>query len=551
MQWDKKDFQVDLSRALKGYNRPKINELCDKLVEHLNYDNDLPEEEFAKRVLNNLRRKRCFNQLRMVADALIQNGMATPKIRRLYAQSLIDQGELSSAIPYLQELVTEIENDTEHESELAEAKGLIGRAYKQIYVNIGRTPSQRATVALNAAISTYLDVYCKHPNKHTWHGINTAALLMRAKEDQIEVSGIDDPEGKSREIAERILSTISALWERWEVDVWDSVTAMEACVALERHDDAIIWLNRYVSEPLADSFEIGSTLRQMEEIWRLEVDSEPGASIIPVLRAELLQKEGGGLTVDAKSYQPGALAKKPSKDLEKILGSARYHSYKFMLRSIDCARAVARIESMPGHGFGTGFLVPADQLHKKLGGGFVLVTNSHVVSDDDEVKDALFPDDVTVTFQLLSEEGNSHEEYFVSEILWTSPPWKFDTSILKLQRNPEGVKPISVHPRLPVPDGEQRVYIIGHPKGGSLSFSIQDNVLIDHDDPYLHYRTPTEGGSSGSPVFNAQWKLIGLHHAGSLEMPRLHGEKGTYEANEGIWIQSIKKELTKKFGSEN
>ena len=62
---------------------------------------------------------------------------------------------------------------------------------------------------------------------------------------------------------------------------------------------------------------------------------------------------------------------------------------------------------------------------------------------------------------------------------------------------------------------------------------------MDHEAPYLHYRAPTEGGSSGSPVFNAQWKLIGLHHAGSHQMPKLHDKKGTYEANEGIWIQSV------------
>jgi V8-like Glu-specific endopeptidase len=84
--------------------------------------------------------------------------------------------------------------------------------------------------------------------------------------------------------------------------------------------------------------------------------------------------------------------------------------------------------------------------------------------------------------------------------------------------------------------------VIGHPKGGSLSFSIHDNVLLDHKAPHLHYRAPTEGASSGSPVFNSQWKLVGLHHAGSKDMRRLNGE-GTYAANEGIWIQSIIKAM--------
>jgi V8-like Glu-specific endopeptidase len=74
-------------------------------------------------------------------------------------------------------------------------------------------------------------------------------------------------------------------------------------------------------------------------------------------------------------------------------------------------------------------------------------------------------------------------------------------------------------------------------------FSIHDSRLIDHEAPVLHYRTPTELGSSGSPVFNSQWKLIGLHHAGSSQLPRLNGKGGTYQANEGIWIQSIRQAL--------
>ena len=65
-----------------------------------------------------------------------------------------------------------------------------------------------------------------------------------------------------------------------------------------------------------------------------------------------------------------------------------------------------------------------------------------------------------------------------------------------------------------------------------------DYHLLDYDDTRLHYRSPTEGGSSGSPVFDKAWNLIGLHHAGSLEMRRLHGP-GVYPANEGIRLSAI------------
>ena len=61
------------------------------------------------------------------------------------------------------------------------------------------------------------------------------------------------------------------------------------------------------------------------------------------------------------------------------------------------------------------------------------------------------------------------------------------------------------------------------------------------DGTRLHYRTPTEGGNSGSPVFDEDnWMLVGLHHAGSKEMPRLRGQAGTYEANEAVSIAAIR-----------
>jgi V8-like Glu-specific endopeptidase len=81
--------------------------------------------------------------------------------------------------------------------------------------------------------------------------------------------------------------------------------------------------------------------------------------------------------------------------------------------------------------------------------------------------------------------------------------------------------------------------VIGHPaRRRRPHFSIRDNFLLDLDDRLVHYRSPTEPGSSGSPVFNEEWEVFALHYRGLPQMPRLHGA-GTYEANEGVRIDAI------------
>ena len=73
--------------------------------------------------------------------------------------------------------------------------------------------------------------------------------------------------------------------------------------------------------------------------------------------------------------------------------------------------------------------------------------------------------------------------------------------------------------------------IIQHPQGRMKEFVMRSNELVDLLDDFAHYRTDTEPGSSGSPVFNDQWEVVALHHSG---VPRV--ENGNYIAFDGsIW----------------
>ena len=180
----------------------------------------------------------------------------------------------------------------------------------------------------------------------------------------------------------------------------------------------------------------------------------------------------------------------------------------------------------------------------------MFVTNAHVISET--VPKAISPGNTLVTFEVESELAGLPVNYAVKEMVFTSPPAKLGTSDPKgLDVSVVTLKPVGqAEPHftslaaansLPLIESKARAYVIGHPLGGGLQISLHDSVLLDIDDAerLVHYRTPTDPASSGSPVFNTEWQVIGLHHGGSEKTPRLHGV-GDYEANEAISLSAIR-----------
>jgi len=526
-----------LADALDTYNWPQVRAVCGELVGDIDTAATPYPEKPAKQILTMLRRKRRFEMMEFVADAMLQGGQTSAPIRRQYAQCLIDQGKFSAAQAVLNIVLTDPASSLE---EKAEASGLWGRICKQLYVNSHDPSNPRQQNNLREAVQRYYEVYKSAPQNYLWHGINSVALLARARRDAVEMPTFPDAKVIAIEI-EGILSQMERLC------YWDRATAAENAIAVGDWKASYDHLVYYLADPQVDSFEIGSLLRQLIEVWQLTDGSEPGNTLLPALKAALLRKQGGSLEVrpeavfeEAEKAQTakGNLENVSKDKLEKVFGSDRFQPLAWYRTGLQRCAAVARIESVMGQRLGTGFLVKASEFFPSSGESeLVLLTNAHVISPEDKPFPGALPPEAAVAVF----EANG-QTFSVGDLVWSSDPEHLDATFVTLESLGSTAELCPLKPpAAPFKRGtQQRVYLIGYPEGGGLSFSLQDSIWLDADGTRLHYRTPTNPGSSGSPVFDEQfWTLLALHHAGDTEMPRFRREEGRYEANEGIAVAAI------------
>ena len=180
------------------------------------------------------------------------------------------------------------------------------------------------------------------------------------------------------------------------------------------------------------------------------------------------------------------------------------------------ALPVARIATLPGmdgivQGYATGFIIPGD----------LFMTNHHVFQTRSDVAG------YCANFK--------HEELFgqISEgIYFEFDPARFFLSDAEYDIAIVAIKPVGLggerldslgRVQLIEATGKVRtgeaLNIIQHPHGGPRQFGIKNNRLLDIlPGGFLHYETDTEQGSSGSPVSNKHWELVGVHHCGVPSM---------------------------------
>lgn len=515
-------------------SRQELLRRADALIDILRDDFADQDVEAARRLLGELRDRAEFGKLILLVEALSRVAPDHAKTRRLYAQALIDTGNATAAVDVLRALITTLPHD---DPEVYEAMGLTGRAFKQIFVDFRVKGSPLARRALAQSLAAYREPYEADPKRY-WHGVNLLALLDAARRRGMQVQMPYEP----RALATQLLEQLKQVPEQ-DRDEWYLASVAEASLGTKDWNVIDDNLRKYVVAPGVKQFHLKSTLRQLTEVWELG-ESTRGTAILEILRARLLSLNECNVEIAAHEVNQQVADKSR---FEAILGKDGAKTYEWWRTGMARANAVAAIRQKLADRVGTGFLVRAGDLGREPADELLVLTNFHVANSGG-LRGGLPADQTEVVFEAVDPE----RKYDVTEIVWESPEEECDAALLRVTGLAPPLQPMKLAKGLPLRNQPARVYIIGHPGGRELSFSLQDNELIDHEGEKggapaipgivrVHYRAPTEGGSSGSPVFNASgWEVIALHHKGGLlGMPKLNGAEGTYGANEGIALASI------------
>lgn len=239
---------------------------------------------------------------------------------------------------------------------------------------------------------------------------------------------------------------------------------------------------------------------------------------------------------------------------ERTIGTDDLLNVNYLSKGVLAAKSVGRINvnTDAGSGYGTGFLIAPN----------IVITNNHVLSNVEDAASSyiefnyeedpldrplnasafsfnpakLFITNIELDFTIVYVDGNSINS---ADTLSSFGSLKLIEKTGKLQVG-------------------EKVSIIQHPNGGRKQVALRNNEVVDIFDQFIHYETDTEPGSSGSPVFNEEWEVVGLHHSGvpgrdaqgnilaiddTIWMPSRGQSQIKWIANEGIRVSSIVKYL--------
>lgn len=522
----------------------------------------LPRKEIKVEQIRNAVKKlngfRYFEHTRTLGKAWLDCCSFDATIAKRYAQALIEVFELDTAETVLNDALQKAETmstDAQAQGEIPEFRGLLGRIEKQRYVSSG--DKQRLVNATNRYLAQFEAE--RQTKGWFWHGINVIALAAREQREGITPHDRTTPIPQANDIYKHV----KKLYQTMPDDPWIPATVSEAALALGKCEEAELWLYRFLHHEQVQAFYIQSYDRQLREIWQgnpIRGDGNCPDRLARITARHILRTQSQfSISRSAIPELKQAVERGDVGEQEKnFLGESTF-SIANVREMLAACSSIGCVMNRSGARLGTGFLVDGEWLGFK-GVGTVFMTNAHVLSKT--VPKAISPDNCLVSFEVEWEIAHKPIFYNVERVLFESAPGNLgassddalDVTIVSLKPESQtvsGFTALKTTDVLPLIQDKSKAYVVGHPMGSGLQISLNDSLLLDVDEAerLVHYRTPTDPGSSGSPVFNTDWEVIGLHHGGSCTTPRLHGS-GDYEANEAISLLSIRRKVIATFSNK-
>lgn len=308
-----------------------------------------------------------------------------------------------------------------------------------------------------------------------------------------------------------------------------------------------------MAEGLPPAYQVMSDLQYLNYIERLTDGTVP---LVAYLRGALgLGGHNAAMnTVRSKLSEleslttggPRLRVKELPETRERIVGRDDMVPYAFLERGLAVSKAVAKLE-VPRFNEGAPHLTNGEHT-RYLGTGWMigpglLITNHHVLNarNDGEAEAG------TADLKLQTEATVARFDYDVAEVEGVRVPLKglvccdvgLDYAIARVDiARPQlkiAAKPIAVISQ----DTYVAVNIVQHPNGNPKRFAIRNNLVTAATDRDLRYFTDTDGGSSGSPVFDDQWEVAALHRGSTFAQDVQYQGRPTAYVNLGTQIHAI------------
>jgi V8-like Glu-specific endopeptidase len=209
-------------------------------------------------------------------------------------------------------------------------------------------------------------------------------------------------------------------------------------------------------------------------------------------------------------------------DNDTLLGIA------FLGTGVNRSRSICRVTATFGPAraaYGTAALIGPD----------LLLTNHHVLHDWDRGGAAAVAVDAWFGYE-LDEVGQARQLSVVPCVAATITGERdHDWAVVRTAEAPPGDSAMLSLRGAAAPRPGDYVFIIQHPEGGPKMIGLSHNLVRHVDNDVLQYWTDTKAGSSGAPVFNSRWEVVGLHHRW-VEAP--DGDGAAYR-NQGRRIERV------------